>query len=102
MAGAGFFDPTVLFSTPESRVGQGPRVEPTGCGAYRCQSRNASTKRDGLLERPDRGRHFVLSRWRPAAPWRELGGAPDQALHPIEGLIGNRVWRAGVENREKK
>jgi len=55
-----------------------------------------------LLERPDRGRHFVLSRWRPAAPWRELGGAPDQALHPIKGLIGNRVWRAGVENREKK
>jgi hypothetical protein len=74
-AGIGFFDPIVrsVFD-PRISCGTGPSCGTAGCGAYICPSRNASTQRDGLLERPDLGRHFVLSRWRPAAPWRELGG----------------------------
>ena len=67
---------SVLFSTPESRVGPGPRVEPQDAGLTAVKVGMRARRATAFLERPDRGRHFVLSRWRPAAPWRELGGAP--------------------------
>ena len=78
---SGFLTPlSVLFSTPESRVGPGPRVEPQDAGLTAVKVGMRARRATAFLERPDRGRHFVLSRWRPAAPWRELGGAPDQGL----------------------
>ena len=92
-AGIGFFDPIVrLVFDPRISCGTGPSYGTAGCGAYSCPSRNASTPRDGFLERPDRGPHFVLSRWRPAAPWRELGGGADQALdrHPCVAHRGRK------------
>jgi hypothetical protein len=36
-------------------------------------SRNASTQRDGSLQRQDGGRHFLLSCSCPAASWHKLG-----------------------------
>ena len=94
---SGFLTPlSVLFSTPESRVGPGPRVEPQDAGLTAVKVGMRARRATAFLERPDRGRHFVLSRWRPAAPWRELGGGADQALdrHPC-------VARRGRKPREK-
>ena len=83
-AGIGFFDPIVrLVFYRRISCGTGPSYGTAGCGAYSCPSRNASTPRDGFLERPDRGPQFVLSRWRPAAPWRELGGVSVYDDHPF-------------------
>ena len=62
-----FFDPIVFFDPKESCR----TLDPQDAGLT-APSRNASTQSDGSLERPDRGRHFVLSRSRPAATWREL------------------------------
>ena len=63
--------------------------------AERRPHRDASAQRDGSLQRPGHGRHFQLSRSRPAAPWRELGrlhvaagGASDfgtEVGHPSPG-----------------
>jgi hypothetical protein len=94
-----FLNP-VLFLTPESRVGPGRRLEPQDAGL----TGNVSTfvwnilERACLLERPERGRHFVLSRWRPAAPWRELGGSADQGLdrHPVGVFYYCRTYYKAV------
>ena len=60
--------------------------------------RDGSAQQDGSLQRPGHGRHFQLSRSRPAAPWRELGrlhvapgGASDfgpEVGHPSPGVSG--------------
>ena len=66
--------------------------------AERRPHRDASAQQDGSLQRPGHGRHFQLSRSRPAAPWRELGrlhvapgGASDfgpEVGHPFPGVSG--------------
>ena len=62
--------------------------------------RDGSAQQDGSLQRPGHGRHFQLSRSRPAAPWRELG-----RLHVAPGGVSlgatNPGWWLPLYSRAK-
>jgi hypothetical protein len=72
----GFFDPIVSCFRPrvfDPRISCGTRALVWNRRMRGLQLPKLECEHDGSLERPDRGRHFVLSRSRPAARWRELG-----------------------------